>query len=289
MVTKKGDIEMVKSVMVIGAGQMGSGIAQVCANAGIPVWLLDETKPLAEAGYQKISKQLEKLVAKGKMTAESGETTLSLITVSGDLAIGANADVVIEAVNENVELKKKVFNALDAVCHKETILASNTSTISITLLGGSTRRADKVIGMHFFIPPPVMKLVEVIPGLKTSTETHQTIMELATKLGKVPVNAKDYPGFTVNRIFVPMWNDAMYLVMEGNKPEDVDTAMKLGGNLPMGPLELADFAGLDTVLAVMKVLWEGYLDAKYKPCPLLVKMVEAGNLGRKTGQGFYKY
>ena len=153
MATKKGDIEMVKSVMVIGAGQMGSGIAQVCANAGIPVWLLDETKPLAEAGYQKISKQLEKLVAKGKMTAEFRETTLSLITVSGDLAIGANADVVIEAVNENVELKKKVFSALDAVCHKETILASNTSTISITLLGGSTRRADKVIGMHFFIPP----------------------------------------------------------------------------------------------------------------------------------------
>jgi 3-hydroxybutyryl-CoA dehydrogenase len=280
---------MVKSVMVVGAGQMGSGIAQVCANAGIPVWLLDENKQLAQAGYQKINNQMEKLVAKGKISAEVRETILSLITIGGDLAIGASADVVIEAITENVDLKKKMFSTLDSVCRQETILASNTSTISITLLGGSTRRADKVIGMHFFIPPPVMKLVEVIPGLKTSTETHQTIVELATKLGKVPVNAKDYPGFTVNRIFVPMWNDAMYLVMEGNKPEDVDTAMKLGGNLPMGPLELADFAGLDTVLSVMNVLWEGYHDPKYKPCPLLVKMVEAGNLGRKTGKGYYQY
>ncbi|WP_252832432.1 3-hydroxyacyl-CoA dehydrogenase family protein [Brachyspira pilosicoli] len=200
-----------------------------------------------------------------------------------------DSDLVVEAVNENMEIKKEVFRKLDSICNEKTILASNTSTLSIASLASVTNRADKVIGMHFFIPAPVMKLVEIIPSINTSLETLNVIKEVSDKLNKISVTAKDFPGFIVNRIFVPMWNEAMFLVMEGIDPKDIDNAMKYGANLPMGPLELADFAGLDTVLSVMNTLYDGFKDSKFRPCPLLVKKVESGNLGRKTGKGFYDY
>ncbi|HBE76987.1 MAG TPA: 3-hydroxybutyryl-CoA dehydrogenase, partial [Firmicutes bacterium] len=200
-----------------------------------------------------------------------------------------NVDLVIEAVPENVEVKKDIFKRLDRICKKETLFASNTSTISITLLGGFTERPEQVVGMHFFIPAPVMKLIEVIPGLRTTPETFEKACDIARRLNKTPVKAPDSPAFLVNRLLVPMWNEAMFLVLEGNEPKDIDEAMKLGANLPMGPLELADFAGLDTVLAVMTEMYDKFGESKYRPCPLLRKMVNGKLLGRKTGQGFYKY
>ncbi|MDR0841383.1 MAG: 3-hydroxybutyryl-CoA dehydrogenase [Christensenellaceae bacterium] len=278
-----------KKVMVVGAGLMGAGIAQTCAQAGYSVVLVDVKKEYVEGAIAKLQTQLDKLVAKGKFTQEQADATLSGITPATEYAAGKDADLVIEAVNENLDLKKKVFAELDQAVGANAILASNTSTLSITALGGVTKRPEKCIGLHFFIPAPVMKLVEIIPGLNTAQEVVQQIQDFAKDIGKTAVLCNDYPGFTVNRLAVPMWNEAMNLVMEGLRPEDVDTAMKLGGNHPMGPLELADFAGLDTVLAVMTALWEGFKDPKFRPSPLLVKMVEAGNLGRKTKKGFYEY
>ncbi|MBP1934062.1 3-hydroxyacyl-CoA dehydrogenase family protein [Ammoniphilus resinae] len=279
----------IEKVMVVGSGQMGSGITQVFATAGMPVLMVDVKQEFVDRGIQTIRKNLERSVVKNRITEAEKEEILGRISTSIEMADGSDVDFAIEVVTEKEEIKKDVFRKLDELLKKEAIIASNTSTISITKLGGVTKRPDKVVGMHFFIPAPVMKLVEVIRGLRTSDETYETVMHLSEAIGKEPVTAQDFPAFTVNRLLVPMWNEAMYMVMEGNKPEDVDRAMKLGANFPMGPLELADFAGLDTTLSVMEVMYEGYGDPKYRPCPLLRKMVDAGLLGRKSGEGFYKY
>nr|WP_297278340.1 3-hydroxyacyl-CoA dehydrogenase NAD-binding domain-containing protein [uncultured Brachyspira sp.] len=280
---------MEKVITVIGSGLMGSGIAQVCAYSGFNTILIDIKKELVENAYKKIESQLIRMAEKNKCTNEEKDKTLSRIKISVNYEDAKDSDLVIEAVNENIEIKKSVFKELDKICGKKTILASNTSTLSITSLASVTNRPDKVIGMHFFIPAPVMKLVEIIPGINTSSETFNFVKDVSDKLNKISVTAKDFPGFIVNRIFVPMWNEAMFLVMEGVEPKDIDNAMKYGANLPMGPLELADFAGLDTVLSVMNTLYDGFKDSKFRPCPLLVKKVEAGDLGRKTGKGFYDY
>lgn len=276
-------------IMVVGSGLMGAGIAQACAEAGYETILTDVSQELANKGFANIKHFLERKVEKGKLDKDALDKIISNLHVVRDLTEGSHVNVVIEAVSENVAIKKDVFAKLDQICQPDTILASNTSTISITLLGGATNRPEKVIGMHFFIPAPVMKLVEVIPGLRTSDETYATIRDLALGLGKEPVKAPDSAAFIVNRLLVPMWNEAMFLVMEGSEPKDIDKAMKLGGNLPMGPLELADFAGLDTVLSVMTEMHTKLGEAKYRPCPLLHKMVDAGLLGRKSGRGFYDY
>ncbi|BCV21396.1 3-hydroxyacyl-CoA dehydrogenase family protein [Moorella sp. Hama-1] len=278
-----------EKIMVVGAGLMGAGIAQTCAEAGYETLLTDVNLELAERGLNKIEYFLKRKVEKGKLEESKLKEIIGRIRAVPSIEVGAEADVVIEAVTENANIKIETFVKLDKICKPETIFASNTSTISITLLGGATNRPEKVIGMHFFIPAPVMKLIEVIPGLRTSEDTFEKAMNLSKGLGKVPVKAPDTPAFLVNRLLVPMWNEAMYLVMEGNEPKDIDTAMKLGANLPMGPLELADFAGLDTVLSVMKEMYDKFGDPKYRPCPLLRKMVEGKLLGRKSGQGFYKY
>lgn len=279
----------IKKVMVIGAGIMGSGIAQVCIEHGFETLLADVNVEFAEAGKEKIKHFLQRKIDKGRMNEEERDLALSLLTVAKSYNDGADADIVIEAATENVVIKKEIFAKLDEICKPETILASNTSTISITLLGGATKRPDKVVGTHFFVPPPVMKLIEVIPGILTSDETETIATEFSQAIGKTPVKAPDSSAFLVNRLLVPMWNEAMFLVLEGNKPENIDLAMKLGGNLPMGPLELADFAGLDTVLAVMSQMYEDLAESKYRPCPLLKKMVNANLLGRKTKKGFYEY
>lgn len=278
----------VKKVMVVGAGIMGSGIAQVCIEHGFETVLADISPEYANAGAAKIEHFLQRKIEKGRMEESEKEKALALLRAAS-IEEGADADLVIEAVTEDVEIKKEIFEKLDELCRPETILASNTSTISITLLAGATQRPEQVVGMHFFVPPPVMKLIEVIPGLLTSEETEKTAMETAEAFGKTPVKAPDSSAFLVNRLLVPMWNEAMFLVMEGNEPKDIDTAMKLGGNLPMGPLELADFAGLDTVLAVMTQMYTDLGEPKYRPCPLLKKMVNAGLLGRKSKAGFYNY
>ena len=280
---------MEKVITVIGSGLMGSGIAQVCAYSGFNTILIDIKKELVENAYKKIESQLIRMAEKNKCSNEEKDKTLSRIKISVNYEDAKDSDLVIEAVNENIEIKKSVFKELDKICGKKTILASNTSTLSITSLASVTNRPDKVIGMHFFIPAPVMKLVEIIPGINTSSETFNFVKDVSDKLNKISVTAKDFPGFIVNRIFVPMWNEAMFLVMEGVEPKDIDNTMKYGANLPMGPLELADFAGLDTVLSVMNTLYDGFKDSKFRPCPLLVKKVEAGDLGRKTGKGFYDY
>lgn len=280
---------MEKKVSVIGSGLMGSGIAQVFAYSGFNTVLIDIKESFVENALSKIEKQLERMVEKNKCSADEKNAALSRIKISTNYDDAIDSDLVVEAVNENMEIKKEVFRKLDSICNEKTILASNTSTLSIASLASVTNRADKVIGMHFFIPAPVMKLVEIIPSINTSLETLNVIKEVSDKLNKISVTAKDFPGFIVNRIFVPMWNEAMFLVMEGIEPKDIDNAMKYGANLPMGPLELADFAGLDTVLSVMNTLYDGFKDSKFRPCPLLVKKVESGNLGRKTGKGFYDY
>lgn len=275
---------------VVGAGQMGNGIAHVAALSGISVLLGDVTPAILEKALGTIGKNMDRQVAKGAITPQEKEQALARITTTTSLEDFASCQVVVEAVVENLETKAEVFRTLDAALPPEAILASNTSSISITRLAALTKRPDRFIGMHFFNPVPVMQLVEVVRGIATSAETFSTILALAQKMGKTPVEVNDFPGFVSNRVLMPMINEAIFAVYEGvATPEAVDAVMKLGMNHPMGPLQLADFIGLDTCLAILKVLYEGLGDPKYRPCPLLVKMVDAGWLGRKSGRGFYQY
>jgi len=276
---------------VIGAGQMGSGIAQVAAQTGYDVLVVDASATALDKAKSGIQKSLEKLHAKGVIT-ESVESITKRLRFAGDLAEFKNfaPDLVVEAVTENFELKKTLFTKLDEVCPAKTVLASNTSSISITKIAACTKRPEKVVGMHFMNPVPLMKLVELIRGIATSEETYQLVKNASEKMQKTTIVARDLPGFVVNRILMPMINEAVYALMEGlASVEDIDAGMKLGTNQPMGPLTLADFIGLDTCLYIMQVLHEGLGDTKYRPCPLLKTYVDAGWLGRKSGRGFYKY
>ena len=279
-----------QTLMVIGAGQMGSGIAQVAAQAGLTVYLRDIEDRFVQRGLAGIRKNLERDVEKGRKTPADRDAILGRIHGTVDLAPAAGADLVIEAVIENLELKKGLFRELDAICPPSAIIATNTSSLPITELAAATARADRFIGMHFMNPVPVMKLVEIIRGLATSDETYGAVRSLAERMEKVPVLVNDYPGFVSNRVLMPMINEAIFCLYEGiASKEDIDTVMKLGMNHPMGPLTLADFIGLDTCLYIMEVLYEGFKDPKYRACPLLVKMVRAGYLGKKNGRGFYIY
>jgi 3-hydroxybutyryl-CoA dehydrogenase len=276
--------------MVIGAGQMGSGIAQVAAQAGFRVYLNDVQQSFVERGLATITKNLSRNVEKGKLSEDDKQAILSRLVLSTDLADAANADFVIEAVTENMAVKTAIFSKLDEVCPPHAILASNTSSLPITEIAAVTKRPEKVIGMHFMNPVPVMKLVEIIRGLQTADEVYQLTEDLSKQMGKVPVSVNDFPGFVSNRVLMPMLNEAIYCVYEGvATPEAIDEVMKLGMNHPMGPLQLADFIGLDTCLYIMEVLHEGFGDSKYRPCPLLRKYVKAGWLGKKSGRGFYVY
>ncbi|MCZ0754061.1 3-hydroxybutyryl-CoA dehydrogenase [Anoxybacillus sp. J5B_2022] len=280
----------VQKVMVVGAGQMGSGIAQVCAMAGYDVFLHDLQETYVERGLSTITKNLTRQVEKGKMTEEEKATVLQRITPSVDLHNARAVDLVIEAVVENMEVKTSLFAQLDEITPPHAILATNTSSLPITEIAAATKRPEKVIGMHFMNPVPVMKLVEIIRGLATAPEVYETIEAMTRKLNKVPVEVNDFPGFISNRILMPMINEAIYALYEGvATKEAIDEVMKLGMNHPMGPLTLADFIGLDTCLYIMETLHEGFGDDKYRPCPLLRKYVKAGWLGRKTGKGFYTY
>jgi 3-hydroxybutyryl-CoA dehydrogenase len=280
----------IKTLGVIGAGQMGGGIAQVAAMSGLRVIMNDISEAFAQKGLSTITHILTRNVDKGKMTADEKEAVLMRIHLSTDLQDMADADFIVEAATENEPLKFQLFKKLDDICPDAVILASNTSSIPIGRIASQTQRPEKVIGMHFMNPVPVMKLVEVIRGIATSDETFAVTWDLSRKLGKTPAAANDYPGFIANRILMPMINEAVYCLYHGvGGREDIDTVMKLGMNHPMGPLTLADLIGLDTCLAVMETLFEGFKDSKYRPCPLLRKYVEAGWLGRKTGRGFYEY
>jgi 3-hydroxybutyryl-CoA dehydrogenase len=280
----------IKTVGVIGAGTMGNGIAHVFAKSGFHVLLRDVEQAFLDRAMQTIGKNLEREVAKQKITAEQREQAMGRIEPAVGRAGLANCDFVIEAATEKFDIKADLFRELDRLCRPEVILASNTSSISITKLGALTKRPDKVIGMHFFNPVPMMKLVEVIRGLATADETYAEVKDLALKLDKTPVEVNDYPGFVSNRVLMPLINEAVYAVMEGvATPEAVDEVFKLGMAHPMGPLTLADFIGLDVCLDIMRVMESGLGDPKYRPCPLLIKMVDAGWLGRKSGRGFYKY
>ncbi len=280
----------IKTFGVIGAGQMGNGIAQVAAMNGLQVMMNDISDEFVDRGMNTIKKILSRNVDKGKLSAEEKDTILGRIQTCTDIKDLADADFVVEAATENESLKFGIFKDLDKICKPTTILATNTSSIPIGRIAAQTGRPDKVIGMHFMNPVPVMKLVEVIRSLATSDETFNTTWALSEKFGKTPAEASDYPGFIANRILLPMINEAVYCLYHGvGTRESVDTVMKLGMNHPMGPLALADLIGLDTCLAVMETLYEGFKDSKYRPCPLLRKYVEAGWLGKKTGRGFYEY
>lgn len=280
----------IQKVLVIGAGQMGSGIAQVCAQAGFDVKLNDMKEEFFQRGLGIITKNLSRNVEKGRMTEDEKSQVLSRITKSLDLNDASDVDLVIEAAVENMEIKQKIFKQLDEITPKHAILASNTSSLPITEIAAATNRPAQVIGMHFMNPVPVMKLVEIIRGLATTDDVYISIEEMTKKLGKVPVEVNDFPGFVSNRILMPMINEAIYTLYEGvATKEAIDDVMKLGMNHPMGPLQLADFIGLDTCLYIMEILHEGFGDSKYRPCPLLRKYVKAGWLGKKTGRGFYEY
>jgi 3-hydroxybutyryl-CoA dehydrogenase len=280
-----------KNIAVIGSGTMGNGIAHTFAQFGYNVALIDISQPALDKALATISKNLDRIVAKGTITEADKASTLKNITTYTALADGVkNADLVVEAATENVEIKLNIFRDLDKLCGPNTILASNTSSISITKIGAVTKRPDKVIGMHFMNPVPVMKLVEVIRGYSTSDEVCSLIMETSKKLNKIPTEVNDYPGFVANKILMPMINEAIITLHEGTAGvEEIDTVMKLGMAHPMGPLQLADFIGLDVCLSILKVLQDGYGNPKYAPCPLLVNMVTAGHLGVKSGQGFYSW
>jgi 3-hydroxybutyryl-CoA dehydrogenase len=279
-----------KNVAVIGAGTMGNGIAHVFAQNGWNVTLIDVVETQLEKALATITKNMDRQIKKGALAEADRDAALARITKATTLAAAAKAELVVEAASEQAELKFSMFAELDRVTGADTILASNTSSISITEIAARTTRPDKVIGMHFMNPVPMMQLVEIIRGLGTSDGTTKTVMEIASGLGKTPVEVNDYPGFVANRILMPMINEAVYCVMEGvATPEAVDTVMKLGANHPMGPLALADLIGLDVCLFILEVMHDGLGDPKYRPCPLLRKMVAAGRLGRKSGQGFYDY
>ncbi len=280
----------IKKLGVVGAGQMGNGIAQVFAGIDVPVMMVDISEAALEKGLATVTKSCDRLVKKEKITEQQKTKLLGNIQTSTDMQAFGDCDFIVEAATENLDLKIKIFKHLDEVAPKDAILCSNTSSISITKIAGATLRPDKVAGMHFMNPVPIMTLVEGIRGLQTSDETFNSLRQATESLGKVFVEGRDMPGFIVNRILMPMINEAVYALYEGiGEVEAIDSAMKLGTNQPMGPLTLADFIGLDTCLAIMNVLHEGLGDTKYRPCPLLVKYVEAGWLGRKSGRGFYNY
>jgi 3-hydroxybutyryl-CoA dehydrogenase len=280
----------VQKVMVVGAGQMGSGIAQVCAQAGYNVILHDLKDEFLQRGVNVISKNLNRQVEKSRLSEDEKKEVLSRIKTTTSLEDAKEVDLVIEAAVEKMDVKISIFKQLDEMTNEHTILATNTSSLPITEIAAATKRPEKVIGMHFMNPVPVMKLVEIIRGLATNNETYELIEDMTKKLNKVPVEVNDFPGFVSNRVLMPMINEAIYTVYEGvATPEAVDEVMKLGMNHPMGPLTLADFIGLDTCLYIMEILHEGFGDDKYRPCPLLRKYVKAGWLGRKTGRGFYTY
>jgi len=280
----------IKTIGVVGAGQMGNGIAQVAAHSGLRVVMSDIADSFVQKGLGAISKNLDRMVEKGKITSQKKDEVMGRIKGTIQVPDMAEVDFVVEAATENESLKLDIFKKLDQVCRKEAILSSNTSSISITKIASATQRPSQVIGMHFMNPVPVMQLVEIIRGLQTSQETFNTVKSLAEKMGKTPVEANDFPGFLANRILLPMINEAIYALFEGvGTPEAIDAVMRLGMNHPMGPLTLADLIGLDTCLAIMEVLYQGFGDSKYRPCPLLKKYVEAGYLGKKTGRGFYTY
>ncbi|MCM3744203.1 3-hydroxybutyryl-CoA dehydrogenase [Sporosarcina luteola] len=280
----------IKKVLVIGAGQMGGGIAQVCAQAGFDVKLNDIKEESYAKGIAVISKNLSRSVEKGRMTEDEKTAVLGRITKSLDLQDANDVDIVIEAAVENMEIKKSIFAKLDGIAPQHAILATNTSSLPITEIAAATNRPENVIGMHFMNPVPVMKLVEIIRGLATSDEVYQAVEDMTRKLSKTPVEVNDFPGFVANRVLMPMINEAIYTLYEGvASKEAIDEVMKLGMNHPMGPLQLADFIGLDTCLYIMETLHEGFGDSKYRPCPLLRKYVNAGWLGKKSGRGFYEY
>ncbi len=280
----------IKTIGVVGAGQMGNGIAHVAAYSGFQVVMSDIADSFVQKGLTTISKNLDRMVEKGKIPAQKKEEVMGRIKGTIQLQDMANVDFAVEAATENESLKLTIFKDLDRICRKEIILSSNTSSLSITKIASATQRPSQVIGMHFMNPVPVMQLVEIIRGLRTSQETFDAVKSLTEKMGKTPVEANDFPGFISNRILMPMINEAIYTLFEGvGTPEAIDTVMKLGMNHPMGPLALADLIGLDTCLAIMEVLHKGFGDSKYRPCPLLRKYVDSGYLGKKTGRGFYKY
>lgn len=280
---------MTRKIAVIGAGLMGSGIAQTCAQAGFSVVNIDIYSGTLVKAKTSIEKVLDRKIAKGKITEKEKNDIFSRLIYSYDFNDVKGAEIIIEAVPEKIELKKEIFSKIDKIAGQDTIIVSNTSGLSISEIASTTQRPDKVMGIHFFYPAPVMTLVELIRGIATSDDTYEKLKAFAVAIGKEYVDCPELPGFIVNRILVPLMNEAAFLIMEGCKPEDVDTAMKLGANHPMGPLELCDFVGIDVMLATMTGLYTGFKDSKYRPCPILENMVKAGHLGRKSGIGFYHY